>query len=521
MNKKSITIAVDMYGCPNRCRHCWLSHMPNATMEDGADKWIVDSFRQYFEKIEFYSWLREPDFCKDYRDRWEKDKQLSVNAQPQRFELGSFWRLVRDPEYVLFLKDVGVSCVQLTLFGLKETTDRYVGREGAFEEILKATEILIEHEISPRWQTFINEENKDEIVQVLKLTEDLKLKERVEAFGGTFKFFVHPGSCDGENRKLYPVRINKGHVPDKLIPYFLNYEKTYSEKELCEKLKNDTSSYVPHNDGDIVIYVANDYDLFFNFTHMQKEWRIGNLKTDPKEELVRRILDEDFPALRSAREITVSELVTLYGNPESERLFEEDDFKMHLLNTYLEYESVSLETPDLILKKAKYEDWEPLYRNLWSHSESAKYMLWNVTSNEEDAKARILRTIDFEKKEKYGLIVYLKSTMEAIGFACMREAEPFIYEETGIAVGPDYVRRGYGRQILTALCDEAKRVGAKEFRASYRKMNAASKGMIEACGFEFDFESEEKTDPRNGEKYTVVNCKKILTMPLGQPLSYK
>ncbi len=38
----------------------------------------------------------------------------------------------------------------------------------------------------------------------------------------------------------------------------------------------------------------------------------------------------------------------------------------------------------------------------------------------------------------------------------------------------------------------------------------ASKGMIEACGFKFDFESEEKTDPRNGEKYTLINCKKAL-----------
>ena len=176
----------------------------------------------------------------------------------------------------------------------------------------------------------------------------------------------------------------------------------------------------------------------------------------------------------------------------------------------LEFENISLETPDLILKKAKYEDWEPLYKNIWSHSESAKYMLWDVTTTEEDAKARILRTIEFEKKEKYGFIVYLKSTMEAIGFACMREVEPSIYEETGIAVGPAFVRNGYGKQILTALCNEAERLGVKEFRASYRKMNLASKGMIESCGFEFDFESEEREDPRNGEKYTVINCKKSL-----------
>ncbi len=45
---KSLTIAVDMFGCPNRCRHCWLSHMPNRKMEEGADEWIVNSFKPYF-----------------------------------------------------------------------------------------------------------------------------------------------------------------------------------------------------------------------------------------------------------------------------------------------------------------------------------------------------------------------------------------------------------------------------------------------------------------------------------------
>lgn len=100
--------------------------------------------------------------------------------------------------------------------------------------------------------------------------------------------------------------------------------------------EKNNSSMVPHNDKELVIYVANDYDLFFNFTHMKKEWRIGNLKEDPIEELVRRIRNEDIPALRIARSISVGELVSLYGNPDSERLFEEEDYKMYLLNLHLE-----------------------------------------------------------------------------------------------------------------------------------------------------------------------------------------
>ena len=207
-----------------------------------------------------------------------------------------------------FLKEVGVDCVQLTFFGLREMTDRYMGRKGLFDELLKATDMLIDNKISPRWQAFINQENKDEIVKLLHLSKELKLKERVEAFGGTFRFFVHVGSCDGENLKLYPVRINKGQVPDALIPYLMNY---------------------------IVIYVANNYDIFFNFTHMKNEWKIGNLKEDPMDLLVERILSEDIPALKIAGGITVGELVARYGNPSSERLFEEDDYKMYLLNKHL------------------------------------------------------------------------------------------------------------------------------------------------------------------------------------------
>ena len=92
----------------------------------------------------------------------------------------------------------------------------------------------------------------------------------------------------------------------------------------------------------------------------------------------------------------------------------------------------------------------------------------------------------------------------------MREAEPGIYEDMGIAIGPDFVGKGYGKQILNALCAEAKKQGAKEFRCSYREKNLASKGLQDACGFEFAYKSEEKTDLRTGEVYAVVNTKRTL-----------
>lgn len=336
MLPKPLSLVVDLYGCPNRCGHCWLGHMPNRVMEEGADVWLVDYFRPDFSSVAFYSWLREPDYCDGYRARWARDNEISVGAKPERFELASFWRLARDPEYAGFLREVGTRRVQLTLFGLEETTDRYTGRKGAFREILRATEILLEHRIAPRWQAFLTEENREEVPALLELARTLSLEERCRAFGETFRFFVHAGSCDGENRKRYPVRIEKGHIPAALIPYYWQYDRLLTEADCCRRLRGSAAHEVPGSGETVVLNISNTFDAYFNFTHMTPEWRIGNLRTDPRPELIRRITEEDIPALRLARGITLGELAERYGDPSSERAFTLEDYQGYLLNRYLE-----------------------------------------------------------------------------------------------------------------------------------------------------------------------------------------
>ena len=329
----NVTICIDMKGCPNRCKHCWIGHMPNPNLSDSDVKSIADAFKEHFENITVYSWLREPDYCEHYRDRWIADNELSSGAKPQRFELASFYKIVREPEYIAFLKEVGTKSVQLTLFGLEETTDRYVGRKGAFREILQATELLIANGIVPRWQFFLNEENKAEAPELLALIGKLRLKERWPGF----TFFLHEGSCDGENAKLYPLRIRKESVAAELLPYYPDFGSKCTERELVKRFQTKTQEYfVPSNHhGDIVLFVSGAWDVFFNFTHMTSPWVIGNIKTDAMSELCRRIQEEDIPALRAAQTIPLSELAARYGDPGSTRLFEEYDYKMFLLNRFL------------------------------------------------------------------------------------------------------------------------------------------------------------------------------------------
>ena len=122
-----------------------------------------------------------------------------------------------------------------------------------------------------------------------------------------------------------------------------------------------------------------------------------------------------------------------------------------------------IETESLILDKAKFSDWTEMYHNVWSQPESARYMEWTITTSEEAAKIRITKTIAFQK-EHDTYLVYEKTSGKAIGFAGVEKIEPFIYQEAGICLGPNYVGKGFGRQILQGLIQYCReKFDAKEF----------------------------------------------------------
>ncbi len=162
-----------------------------------------------------------------------------------------------------------------------------------------------------------------------------------------------------------------------------------------------------------------------------------------------------------------------------------------------------IETKSLILDKAKFSDWKEMYDNVWSRPESAKYMAWKITTSEEDAKIRIRKSIAFQK-EHDTYVVYEKASGKAIGFAGVEEIEPYIYQETGICLGPDYVGKGLGKQILQGLIQYCREeLGAREFRYSTREENRASNQLAKSLGFTMT-SSEYKMCSKDGRCYNYV-----------------
>ncbi len=338
-----LTVCVDMHGCPNRCKHCWLGHQKNGSLKAEDLIFAAESFRPFAEKLVMYDWYREPDFADDYREMTALRERLS-DIKPEHFELFSFWRAARDSEYVRWLKSIGVERVQITLFGSEDTTDFYVGRKGAFREIMTATDRLIENGIAPRLQIFINKNNLSELPFLSELARELE--KRCEQAGLEFAAFVHQGSCEGANAELYDIRVTSedlSAIPDDLAKATLKHfgAKTLPdvfgqpESELFKELSGDNGTE-RLSDNPPVFYVDGDFDVYPNFSAPAPYWRLGNLKEDGAAAIVRNYRENRSAAQQARLNIPISEMARQCGAPESGRLFTKGDHIGYLLNRYCE-----------------------------------------------------------------------------------------------------------------------------------------------------------------------------------------
>ena len=170
-----------------------------------------------------------------------------------------------------------------------------------------------------------------------------------------------------------------------------------------------------------------------------------------------------------------------------------------------------METGNLFLRKAVFEDWKPMYHNVWSRVETARYMVWQGSVDEKSARERIQKTIAHQSGHD-AWVICEKGSGEPIGFAGVEEMQNHIFTDTDIAIGPEYIGKGYGKQVLLLLMEYCRSRGGKEFVYTTRKENAASRALALSCGFTYRG-SKQKTSPKDGEVYELEIYSKELRMP--------
>lgn len=158
-----------------------------------------------------------------------------------------------------------------------------------------------------------------------------------------------------------------------------------------------------------------------------------------------------------------------------------------------------IETKDLILRQGFADDWQDLYRNLWSREEVFWYMFNKPSPDEEAGRKRTALYAEMHEEVKTEFFVCEKDSGQAIGIAGIKELKPGKWTITDIALGPDFQGKGYGKQIVTALLKLAFELGATAVAYDCFTQNAASKQLALSCGFTYSH-SEEAERMKNDEK---------------------
>ena len=140
---------------------------------------------------------------------------------------------------------------------------------------------------------------------------------------------------------------------------------------------------------------------------------------------------------------------------------------------------MELETANLILKKELTDkDIEKLHNNVLIHEETAKYMLYKKSDTLEETKARIDKWSSWDNM----YWIFKKISNEPIGFLSFIESESEI-TNIGLCIGKDYIRKGYGKQVLSQLIEYAKANGKKMIEYSAFHENVASIELAKKLGF--------------------------------------
>jgi len=349
---RDISVLVDMAGCPNRCRHCWLGYPPNKSLSEKIFRWVVQQFREWARPGEYepfaspltaLTWYREPDFAPNYRELYDLEKEINGGTTP-RFELLSIWRLARDESYVTWAYDIGTRICQISFFGMEKTTDYFYRRKGAFRDCITATQRLLSAGIAPRWQLFLTEPILPELGDLIRLVESMNLEEHVSRIGGEFCIFIHTPGPDGEAWNIEHLRPSVNiisQIPDYLV------EKTkrhfgittieeaigYAENDLLPEILCDPKpySYMPDR---LAFMVNSDLDVYSNIAEPMPWWRLGNLGIDGISAIMRRFENDELPGMQANFHIPVSELAKMYGEKGSRKIYKPGDLKSRLIRQW-------------------------------------------------------------------------------------------------------------------------------------------------------------------------------------------
>ena len=356
LTSRTIGLAFDVAGCPNRCRHCWLTCPPNRRMEEQTIREAVGLFkghqgpgqsRRLFDCVRVMTWYREPDFAPDYRHLRELELELSDEPLADDLEVLSIWRLAHEPGYAAWARQHrGARVCQVTFFGTGRTHDWFFRRKGAFGDALRATEALLDNGIRPRWQLFLTKRMVPHLAEWGPLVKQRRLRERCAEIGGEFTIFLNTPGPEGEAfhiEHLRPTDRDVAVVPKWLAEATCRHLKTdrpFGEPEgaLAGQVLRGELAMKPYEPPLLWLNISPDMDVYPGHAETSAWWRLGNLRERSVREVIEAFESDAVPGLHATHRLRPEELAARFGRRNGRRLYQPVDLHARWVGEWLRAE---------------------------------------------------------------------------------------------------------------------------------------------------------------------------------------
>lgn len=148
----------------------------------------------------------------------------------------------------------------------------------------------------------------------------------------------------------------------------------------------------------------------------------------------------------------------------------------------------TIETPRLILRQARSEDAEPMFRNWANDPEVTKFLTWPVHGSIEVSERVLASWVDsYQKDDYYQWMIVLKKTGEPIGSIMSSTVGRAESAHIGYCIGKAWWHQGIMSETLKAVMDFLfDEVGYHRIEAMHDPNNPNSGAVMRKCGMQYE-----------------------------------
>lgn len=150
--------------------------------------------------------------------------------------------------------------------------------------------------------------------------------------------------------------------------------------------------------------------------------------------------------------------------------------------------TATIETERLILRRARIEDAEAMFRNWANDEEVTRYLTWPAHGNVEVTKNLLAGWVDsYEKEDYYHWMIVLKEIDEPIGSLLVSTLGRAQSAHIGYCIGKAWWHQGIMSEALKAVMDFLfDEVGYHRIESMHDPNNPHSGSVMKKCGMQYE-----------------------------------